>query len=476
VSTIRMPVRSRRPVAPAAGFAIAWGSAGAFALSCALAAFVLLVPPAAGASGPILIKPTAPAPTGPAHALPATLAPWPARAMPPLAVHQLTDGIDEFDYVIPTGLGPFHQVGVHEVVRVRNGRPVPTGNALFMQHGDGWDFDAAFLGGTHRADSLPVYLARRGIDVWGIDLGWTLVPSSQTDFSFMQDWGLQRDLNDLETALGFARAIRAATGSPPNQLALLGWSRGTWIGYALLNEETQLPPSQRQVRAYIPVDGVYKTDDTTVQAQWCSLEAATNEDIANGIYAYDDTVYSQLGTLAESDPNGISPILGEPYTNLQASLLIGASTYQFGNAPTPFYHFVAGVFPKHDPNSVPTRLRYTTVARWDHFLEGISPFEPSPLIRDTEAITCGDSTGGFDNHLASITVPVFYVGSGGGFNTSGIYTLSLLGSADTSSHIVSFFPPSQAYFDFGHVDLFNATNAGDVVWAPMYSWLASHPG
>jgi hypothetical protein len=444
-------------------------------LLCALAA--LLTPAANAAAGaPIPSTPTAPSPTGQAHPLSPTLVPRPVVPVAPTAVRHLTRRIDEFDYVIPTGLGPFQQVGVHRVVRVRNGRPLPSANALFMQHGDGWNFDAAFLGGTQAIHSLPVYLARRGIDVWGIDLGWTLVPSTQRDFSFMHDWGLQRDVNDLETALGFARAIREATGSPANQLPLLGWSRGSWIGYALVNEETQLPPSQRQVRAYIPVDGVYKTDDQSAQALWCAREVATNADISRGIYAYDQRVYAQLGTLAENNPNGISPILGYPYTNLQASLIVGAAVWRLGGDFPAFYHYVAGVFPRRNHDAVPSDLRYTTIPRWDHFLEAISPYEATPLVRDTEAITCGDSTGGFDNHLDAVTIPVFYVGAGGGFNTTGVYTLSLLGSTDTSSYVVSFFPPDEPYFDFGHVDLFNARNAADAVWAPIDSWLVAHPG
>ena len=62
----------------------------------------------------------------------------------------------------------------------------------------------------------------------------------------------------------------------------------------------------------------------------------------------------------------------------------------------------------------------------------------------------------------------------GGFGSNGPYTLTLLGSQDVSSLIVSFYPPYQAGLDFGHVDLFNAQDAENLVWSPIYQWLSHH--
>src|SRR6266705_2630665 len=150
---------------------------------------------------------------------------------------------------------------IEQVVQEEHGCPRHSDQAIFMVHGDAWNFNAAFLRGTSSPDSLPVFLARRGVDVWGIDLGWTLVPSNTTDFTFMRHWGLQRDIDDLEQALSFARSVRTQTGSPHNRLVLLGWSRGGWIGYALLNQESQERIEERNVRAYIPVENSFKIQD-----------------------------------------------------------------------------------------------------------------------------------------------------------------------------------------------------------------------
>jgi hypothetical protein len=173
-------------------------------------------------------------------------------------VQQIAGDVYEYNYILPTGTGPYHSVGVHRVVRVNDGKPVVSHNSVFLAHGYESDFNT-FMGGTHAPRSLPVYLANNGVDVWGIDYGWSLVPSTETNFTFMQNWGLQRDIDDLEAALLFARVMRSATGSDGGRMALLGWSGSVWTGFALLNEESHRSCGFRQVRAFVPVDQPFKT-------------------------------------------------------------------------------------------------------------------------------------------------------------------------------------------------------------------------
>jgi len=137
----------------------------------------------------------------------------------------LVDHIYEYSYVISTGNDQYHRVGVHRVVQEVDGSPQPCDQALFMVHGDAWAFNAAFLRETSTPNSMPVFLARRGVDVWGIDLGWTLVPSNTTDFTFMQDWGLQRDIDDLEQAFHLPARCELKQEAPT-----IGWS--FWAGAA----------------------------------------------------------------------------------------------------------------------------------------------------------------------------------------------------------------------------------------------------
>src|SRR5688572_19315740 len=123
---------------------------------------------------------------------------------------QLAGNIIEYNFRIPVGTGQYDFIGIHRVVKERAPwRPVRTSRALMMAHGDIWGFRAAFLTPPNR--NLPVFLASNGIDVWGIDFGWSLAPSSTTDFSFMRNWGIERDARDLGVALAIARGIRFAT-------------------------------------------------------------------------------------------------------------------------------------------------------------------------------------------------------------------------------------------------------------------------
>jgi hypothetical protein len=397
-----------------------------------------------------------------------------AASVAPVSVHRLSGNVYEYYWVVSTGRDVHHRIGVHRVVQVRNGKPLVATNGVFLLGGDGDNFHEAFRGGTSARESIAVYLASRGLDVWGIDLGWTLVPAKTTSFSFMRGWGLQRDVNDLEKGLSFARSVRAQTGSSHRRLPLLGWSRGGWIGYALLNEESQKPLAQRQVRAFIPVDTMFKTNDNRARGIACANEFFDNRDLTAGRYyrSYQDEV--QLGRLALTAANQPAK---QPagQTNLQVSLSSGAAPFQTIVDITPYFHAVGGVFSNGDITQIPSGLAYTDVSRWNHELTMTPLFESLTMIRDAWAISC-DQQGPtpFDNHLKNITVPVLYVGAGGGFGPLGLYSLTLLGSKDISSHIMSFYPPARAALDFGHCDPFFARDAQQLVWKPIYTWLSRH--
>lgn len=103
-----------------------------------------------------------------------------------------------------------------------------------------------------------------------------------------------------------------------------------------------------------------------------------------------------------------------------------------------------------------------------------APFEAVGLIQDSFTISCNAAPTAFGDHLSDIKVPVFYAAAGGGFGRGGLHTLTLLGSRDVSSQIVSFYPPEQAAFDFGQLDLFYAQDAENLVRSPIYEWLSRH--
>ena len=389
----------------------------------------------------------------------------------------LTAHVAEYFFKVRVGSGPYDEIGIHRVVKeVAPNVPAQARRAVFLTHGDIWNFRAAFLTGGH---PLPVFLAENGIDVWGIDFRWTFVPATVTDLSFMRNWGIEQDARDLGVALGVARITRALTGSGLGKVYLLGWSRGGQIGYAYLNGESQVPSALRQVKGFIPVDIYLKTDVPQLQDFACQRQQNTEATIAGGGFANPSGgLIATLGVLAATDPNGSSILNGPPfnlpgYNNRQAGLLVGEATFTFlaGLEPAPFYHFTGGTF---DAQGKPSGLLYSNEANLFTFEQASSPFQPNQELADADAVTCGQTDVAFDDHLDDIKVPVLYIGAGGGFGEYGIYTTTLLGSTDVTTRIIHKVPADQRLADYGHADLFLASDAQTLVWQPILDWVRAH--
>jgi hypothetical protein len=358
------------------------------------------------------------------------------------------------------------------VVKEERGEPLDTEKAVMLVHGDVWGFNPAFLPVESPVPSLPVYLAELGADVWGVDLAWTLIPQNITDHAFMRDWGLQHDIDDVNTALDTAEKIRKDHAG----FTVLGWSRGAWILYGLLNQEARLPCPRRRVKAAIAFDGAMKYTDPAVLSFSCAQAAALDDALRAGQFASDFSVWSLSGRLTEEQPDSPSPILGPPFTNKQGLLQVGAAAFAlFGPSFAPQYHFVAGIFPDNDLTKIPTGLQYTDFSRFVAFAKAASPYMPTRMLRDSFRISCATvPTGQFDDNLGAIRTPILYVGARGGFGTGGLQTLTQLGSMSIETLMVSLRPQDQPGLDFGHVDLLNARNAPQLVWAGIDRWMTSH--
>lgn len=391
----------------------------------------------------------------------------------------LSGNVVEYTFDVRLGPGPHDVIGMHRVVReAAPFTPARTSKSVFLLHGDIWGFRAAFLADPVR--NLPVFLARNEVDVWGIDQRWIRVPASETDFTFMQDWGLEHDIRDLYVSLGVARGVRFLTGNGFGRMHLLGWSRGGLIGYAYLNAESQLPPALRNVRGFIPVDIYLKTDDENFREAACRRSAAQEAAYDAGQFQNTSgTLVQTIHTLAVTDPAGASPVF-PGLTNHQAALLTGEATFVIfppDQQNVPFYHFTGGTFaPDPAPSGlpVPTGLLYSPESTWLALLGGAAPYQPTRQLADSELVICDEEDVPFDDHLEEITNPVLYVGAGGGFGEYGVYTTTLLGSTDVTTRIVDLTPPDQRLSDFGHADLFIGTRARQLVWRPILNWIKAH--
>jgi len=382
----------------------------------------------------------------------------------------LGGNIVHYAFKIFVGPSMYDVIGLHRVVKEKRPfQPIKTHKTFFYQHGDAKDFKGMTLPGslspsTPRDFGIAVFLARNDVDVWGIDQSWTLTPVDIAESSFMKDWGLQRQVDDLSFCLSIARFIRLFTGSGFSPMILCGYSSGVVTGFALLNEETQIPRAFRNVSGFIPVDVPVKTNDEIVKKVFEDEYARVKALMDGGDYA-DMMAFPYVAEFARSDPDGESPIF-PGFTNMQLAYFFGAGAL-YG---TIHYHFLAGIY----ENDFPVDFEYVTLDQWLDFMAAGPPWESAPFIADYCKMIADIEDIPFDDHFARITVPIFLVGAAGGMGDWAIYGTTLMGSTDVSHHIVRFKSPEEVLYDFAHIDLFLANNARMQVWQPILDWINSH--
>jgi hypothetical protein len=374
---------------------------------------------------------------------------------------------------VTVGPGPYDVIRLHRVVD--EGRPLgqrrQDGN-IFLLHGDGLGFVKFIFGAATPVlpdeQSAAVFLAQAGVDVWGMDQAWVLVPADLPDYGFAAGWGMQNQIENLDAALAVARATRLRTGYGPGKMNLLGYSSGGLTGYAYLNEQTQRPLWQRHVSGYVAADIFYKygPDLEVSQTAACEFVDFYQSMLDSGEYNLGFGFLALVGELAESAPDDSSPFF-PGLTNLQGALVV-ASVPDGTNFGTPWYHYAAGIF----DGGLPVDLRFTQTAAFLDFLQLFVPFEPTLFARDYASVWCEEEDVPWDDHLAEIDIPILSLGASGGLGDGAAYTLSLLGSTDKTLLSVSLI--GDPLLDFGHIDLWTADNAHEEVWTPLLNWIQGH--
>ncbi|MEN8139008.1 MAG: hypothetical protein ABFR62_11320 [Bacteroidota bacterium] len=384
---------------------------------------------------------------------------------------ELGGGIAHYRFKVRMGPGEFDVVGIHRVVREsRPFHPVPTKGDVFMVHGALTGFANTFLAkglesvnDINAKTSAPFYLASKNIDVWGIDLGWTMIPAETTEFSFFEDWGFEKDIDHTLKALRIARTIRGITKQGFSNLNLLGYSSGATIAYGVANSETQQANMmKRNIKGLIPVDNAFKFENGE---NFGCVEANSHLDSFNSGVLENrwGEFFSLLGNLALTNPDSVSPIPDfEGLTNSRATRIVFSSPKDPDKGI--FFHFFGGNV---------NEFLYSDENRIFRDAAGHSPFMPTKIFYEYNALNCSSSDGvSFDDHLELISVPIFYIGAGGGSGEAGYYTATLTASTDVTNHLVSLDDdPSK---DFGHVDLWLGYNADKLVWSELSSWIVDH--
>ena len=390
---------------------------------------------------------------------------------------ELGNGIAHYTFEVDLGSEEFDKIRIHRVVKERNPyEPVKTRGDVFMVHAAIQDFDDIYLRvgaeEINEKTSSPVYLASHKIDVWGIDLAWTLVPLETTDFSFMKGWGMERDVDHTLAAMTIARLIRGLTGQGYDRMNLLGYCCTANLVYAAAGEETQMPRVQCNLKGIIPVEGYMMHEPVPDNAQWkknvCAGAEAIKAMLDAGMYNYPDGMgllyMAQLALEKPEEVSAIPPFDEMGLTNYQAMLVAGFSPAE--NPDTPYWHYFGG--------TMEDGFLYADQDRFIRMGMNLNPHMPLEHLYDSYACGCDspEHETGIDDHLGDIMLPILYLGAEGGVGTYGIYSTGLTSSRDITHHIVSM--DVDRAIDYGHADIWMGYEADELMWKYLQKWLADH--
>ena len=378
---------------------------------------------------------------------------------------ELGGRIAHYTFDVKMGEGEFDVVTIHRVVmEPRPYRPVRTRGNIFMIHGSIQDFDDVFLTAGAEAinseTSAPFYMAANGIDVWGIDLAWNKIPLGTSDFSFLEGWGIDKDVDHTLAAMAIARLIRGITRQGFGKMNLLGFSYGVAIAYGAAGRETQIFPLLSNIKGLIPVDfGLkYGLDDENKRLASCTQAANAKKKLEAGEFATPGGIFlMELGDLALNKPNEVSQTF--PHLSNAQAINFVASVHS-GN-----FHFCGGTY---------EGLYYTDPHRFSRLAVNLAPHMPRQTVYEMAVCSCNEEDVSFDDHFDKIKLPIFYITAEGGQGPDGNYLASLTNSSDISFYNVDDPDQEDPALDFGHGDLWLGYDAAELVWEPLRQWLLAH--
>lgn len=372
----------------------------------------------------------------------------------------LGNGIAHYTFDMAVGPGTYDVVRLHRVVKEKKAyKPCHAKGEVFFVHGSIQDFEDIFLTAgaleVNEYTSAPYYLAANDIDVWGIDLAWNFVPMEETNFEFMKNWGVEKDIDQVLEAMALARLVRVFTAQGYTKLNLLGYSYGVPVIYGAAGRETQMKNVCRNIKGLIPVDNQVIVEDPDERLAWCAEAAAQLEIWNAGEYNNPMGVdFIGLGQVVVADPNGHD--LDPNLTNIQIMNFI-LTDHSSGS------HFLGGNL---------FALNYSDSMRLPRLALNIAPYQPQLTFYETNACGCPDMDVSFDDYLEQVKLPILFISSEGGFKGDD-YTATLTQTTDYERLHVND-PAVPTEYNFGHADLWLAYSAPDWVWEPMRQWLLEH--
>ena len=379
-----------------------------------------------------------------------------------------------YQFDVPVGPGPFDVIRMHRVVKeVSPGRPAKKMEGILLLPGLPQLFEPIFM--SEAAPSVPpdqgsvaLFLASSGVDVWGMDYGHSFIPYPTTDFIFLKEWGVDKDVAFTHIALSIARYLRATSEQGNGPIHLLGFSYGGFLVYAAAAEDTQFPGNLRNIKGIIPVDGgsFKQPMGSTAQINSCNTAQSTLATLDAGTYHFDSSS-SHLRARAALDypdtPNPAAAGASAPFpafpaytfTNYQYQLVNGVRT-----------KFFAGTYTVSPPS---VTLFFTSGYRFVSLGTTTPPYYPLRLTLDGAASRCGGDLYpvAFDDHLGEVDVPILYIAR----QDTGFYTTTLTNSSDVTKMTVN---PTLDPSLYGHADFMLANNGASQIWQKILDWIQAH--
>jgi pimeloyl-ACP methyl ester carboxylesterase len=262
-------------------------------------------------------------------------------------------GLYEWHYVATVGPSPFDKIGLHLVATGPTPPKDPSAVVLYLP-GTNMNGEVAV---DDRANSLPIFLAGDGIEVWSIDYRTHFIPpeTPMSDLSELKGWTNQLFASDIEAAAQF---VQERTHAP--KLFVAGFSRGVEFAYLY----AAMHPGN--VAGLIALDGFSPPPGRP-------LIPATNKEYAEDIGGAHLT-YDKRKTLMQmviDNPNQSAPI---PKYKTAADNLEHV-VYDAGG----FFGGKGGLADPIDGKSDPVvlaRLLITYDRYWPTVQDGASPFTP----------------------------------------------------------------------------------------------------
>lgn len=324
------------------------------------------------------------------------------------------NNIAKYTIIIQAGPGEYDILTVTEFVRET--QPWRTNAVRLLLMSPGESVNDSLFDDKNNEETLAVYEALQGKNVFILGRREENVPPEETNFQFMAQWTPELYLNDMyvETLISKlqAKELNAGIGNIRTvKTTGLGYSLGAWLVTEYeASDYDDYPLGNFDI--IIPMDIVIKFDPaetTPIETQKNRYDFVKQQMDSGKLQNDEMAGLSGLSYLAKIDPEGESPIM-PPYTNMYVWLSLITATYAFDPFPyTPDFHYLTG-----DPVN---GLYYADSQRVMDFAINALPYTPYSL--DLRLAGLEGNVAGYDINAAKVDSRVCYVGMGGGFGPYG---------------------------------------------------------